>query len=126
MRFLNKLLELDYVEWNYVTKGLMEVWEFTRTLGLELQFETLLHESENAELAIKLGRAAHDKNLLRQITSYSNSRFGNDWVISLSPHHAEFINEKLLMTILDPLIKFDTAVCSDLNLHNHEMQLQAN
>ncbi len=119
MKFLNKLLELDFVEWNYVTKGLVEVWELTRKLGLEHQFEAMLMESENADMAIVLGRAAHDKNAIAQISERSNLRLSNGWVMSLSPNHSEWRSENLLYTLLEPLLSEKHANHLDHYDRNH-------
>jgi hypothetical protein len=50
---------MRYMEWNHAVKGLMEVWELARLLGLEKSLESQL-ESDDGTLARELGRMGNE------------------------------------------------------------------
>src|SRR5579883_722492 len=55
MRLPDNLQRRSYVEWNYLVKGLVEVWEILELLHLEHYLEARL-ESDDGSLAERLGQ----------------------------------------------------------------------
>ena len=54
MHLPDEMKRMRYVEWNHAVKGLMEVWELARLLGLEESLESQLR-SDDGTLALQLG-----------------------------------------------------------------------
>jgi hypothetical protein len=48
----------SFVEWNYIVKGLMEVWELARELGMEEYLENALRE--DVVMAERLARIGNE------------------------------------------------------------------
>lgn len=49
-----------YAEWNYLIRGMVEVWELFRMLGIEHDLEKLLEADEDGTLFELLGRIGTD------------------------------------------------------------------
>jgi hypothetical protein len=84
MRLPEPMQHMSFPEWNYTVKGLVEVWELARLLGLERSLEARL-EKDDGTLARELGVIGHDlakaETMLRRSAlalTLSNSRFLED------------------------------------------------
>ena len=66
MYLSEKLQQRSFVEWNYLVRGLVEVWEMARLLGFEQHLEEALRADSEAVLAEKLAAE------VRQATTTKN------------------------------------------------------
>ena len=56
MRLPDRLQNRCFTEWNYVVRGVVEIWEMARLLGLEQELEQLLARDEECELVELLAK----------------------------------------------------------------------
>ncbi|HLK60232.1 MAG TPA: hypothetical protein VKU00_26960 [Chthonomonadaceae bacterium] len=54
------LQEQSFVTWNHIVKGLVQVWEMARLMGLEARLEARLLCDRDAALARRLGELGND------------------------------------------------------------------
>src|SRR5687767_13514444 len=60
MRLPESLHQRSFSDWNYLVRGLVEVWELARLLGLDEELEEQLARDEDGSLTEQLGRYGND------------------------------------------------------------------
>lgn len=60
MRLPHNLTQSRLVHWNYVVRGIMEIWELAALAGWERDLERMLEADEDCRLAEALGRLGNE------------------------------------------------------------------
>lgn len=58
-----------FAEWNYVVKGLVEMWELARWMGMEEEYEALLRADQEGTMTDLLARIGNECTSLAQLLS---------------------------------------------------------
>jgi hypothetical protein len=64
-----ELHERRFDDWNYLVRGLMEVWELSRLLGMERELEQLLAQDRGGALTDRLARMGNECGTLANLLS---------------------------------------------------------
>jgi hypothetical protein len=60
MRLPQSLQDRPFTEWNYIVRGLMEMYELARAAGVETRFERMIEQDSEGTLIEMLGRAGNE------------------------------------------------------------------
>ena len=127
MHLSEVLQNRSFVEWNFVVKGLVQIWELARMLGIEQALEEQLKADHTAELSVRLGHIGNNPALLMQIIErcwwnlaqeHSSYRFHNDDDTNCNVRNdAERHGTQSELLIITQLHKVTDAI-TDKNVHS--------
>jgi hypothetical protein len=60
MRFPDEIYDRRFTDWNYLVRGLVEVWEVAHLVGLERELEQLLAQDRGGALTDLVARVGND------------------------------------------------------------------
>ena len=68
MRLPENLARRRFSDWNYLVRGIVEVWEFAKLLGVQEHLEQQLAMDDEGHLAELLGKLGNDSLSLAHVT----------------------------------------------------------
>src|SRR5205807_1371117 len=60
MRLSQSLQDRPFTEWNYIVRGLIEMYDLARAAGVETRFERMIEQDTEGTLTEMLGRAGNE------------------------------------------------------------------
>lgn len=60
MRLPERLHDRSFAEWNYLVRGVVEIWELARLLGVEHALEQRLASDDDCRFVERIGRLGND------------------------------------------------------------------